>query len=215
MKKLFLLICVFAAVAFTSCQSNEDKANALIAAQSESLFSVQASELHIISTFVEEAKQTVFNDSTCWRAASDYKQLEKVLYTTNEEIFALEAEISALVSAKQNEALVAEKQAVLAKTKNNVEVIQNLMNTFIQLIAKTEAGFEPDVVVGWNVTQKLAFKNEGQDCEANIRFVMDKDFKNIFIFEDFEDHLDADTRLLLKSYLNHEFDKLQPSTQSL
>lgn len=213
MKKIFLMLTACAALVFASCQSNEDKASALIAAQAEEMFSVPASELNVLNTIVDVAKQTVYNDTTCWQAAADYNTLAKKNQEFNEEALNLEAELKSLAAdkraAKKNAATIAEKEAALQKARNNREAIQGLMNALLQLIDQTQKGFNPEAVIGWDVTQKIAFKADGQDCEANVRFVIDTDFKHIYLFEDLEDDHDKAARLTLDAFLRNDFAKAQ------
>ena len=69
MRKTHLILLLLALpLAFTSCKSNEDKANELVKNElSKTLYDFESYEP--IETKVSEAYETAYNDTTCFRQA--------------------------------------------------------------------------------------------------------------------------------------------------
>lgn len=192
MKNCIILLTALSLLGFTSCKSNEDKANELIRAElSKTLYDFDSYQP--IETIVQKAKNTTLNNKKCWdhamlailsldMAAANIKKANEA----NEymEILGPPTSYSSSRSDREYEEYKDKKEEHIANGKINLKIFAKLTDSL--KILKKE--LDTTQIIGWEVHHKFRCKTKGGYASiANYKYLIDKNFDKIIFQIDTDD----------------------------
>ena len=209
--KYRIIILLIAAIASTSCKSNEQKAEALIREQlSKTLYDYESYEP--IETIVTEAYETPYNSPECILQALEIADhIDKAEQYIDEATNALEyaaiwgapTYYSSSYSDSQYYKYKAQAEENEAAFREEFEAAHTMglaLQDYIQAM-------NPEQVVGWEVRHRFRCKTRGGMSDiGDYRYIVDKKFENIIFYEDMDGEDSSRVRNIIASAENNEFD---------
>lgn len=211
--KKFLSITVFiSALLLISCQSKEEKAEKLIYEQlNNTLYDIDSYDP--ISTTVEKAYQTGYNDSVCFALAlvTSYSLTQTQEYLEKAEnaqrymdIWGVPTYYSSTYSDNQYYRYQKESDENLQLAQASLMVTIHTGKELQDSIMKLDNSKE----IGWQVTHNFRCKTQGgMSTIAHYRYIIDQDFHRILLIEDLDDEDYSRAREIIKMAIDKEFDE--------
>lgn len=199
------------AMLMVSCQSKEEKAAEFIKSElSKTLYDFDSYQP--VETIVTEAKNTIYNDSTCWNKGIllNYaiKKANEYMEESNEakermEIWGAPTYYSTSYSDSQYYKYKNEYNDKRADFLNAMDILRKIAADTKKIISKLDTS----KVIGWEVKHRFRCKTKGGNSTlADYRYVLDKDFQKVILCEDLDD--DSDVREAIELLLKGSFDDL-------
>ena len=209
MKKISqLMVLSVIAMLMVSCQSKEEKAAEFIKNElSKTLYDFDSYQP--IETIVTEAKNTIYNDSVCWKKAAVLTYGLKKANEYMEEAKEAKERMSIWGYPSSYSSSYSDNQYYKYKDEydENMEEFLNAFTVCKKIAAEIQgriAKLDTAKVIGWEVKHRFRCKTKGGNSTiGDYRYVMDKDFKSVILFEDVD--ADGDIHEALQSVLKGDF----------
>ncbi len=194
-RKTLLFTVSISSILLICCKSKEEKAAELINnALSKTLYDFESYQP--IETMVKEAKYTAYNDTTCWRLATEMAAKGVLLSEYLDEGRDAKEYMSIYTpsyyssSYSDSKYYKYQKKAVEAYTNANLLVL--LINNNAKELKKQIDKLDTSQIIGWDVDHSFRCKTKGGSAAiGHYRYVIDKDFKTILLKEDMDDEGDT------------------------
>lgn len=210
---LSILLFLVIALALSSCQSKEEKAAELIKNElSKTLYDFQSYEP--IETTVNEAKLTVYNDSSCFQLAlaiaysmeQGSKAAEEAKDASDRmDIWGPPTYYSSSYSDKQYYKYRDEAKDKYAEALASYAIVKTLG---VNLEDSIKA-LEENRVIGWEVRHRFRCKTKGgQNTIGDYRYILDPKMKTVFFREDMDDQDYRNARNVISEALKGNFSNM-------
>lgn len=205
---LFLVVFTLVSVFLASCQSKEEKTVRLIKENlPEDVFDLESYEP--METTIEKAKMTLYNDTLSWNKASTIVSLfNDIEEYGRERKMAIESMyLYGFFSGSGSDDFQEYKEKVETYTEKIKDAVNEIKSLGLELIERFEQ-LNTKKVVGWEVNHRFKCHTVSGDLViVDHRYVMDKGFKNILIFENPNYDRDLTVREVLGSVESGEIIK--------
>lgn len=204
MRKTHLILLLLALpLAFTSCKSNEDKANELVKNElSKTLYDFESYEP--IETKVSEAYETAYNDTTCFRQALAISYImgkTSIAFEEAEEAKE-QAEIWGPPTYYSSSYSDSQYRKYRDKAKEKAEEGlkgYELFKTMGLALTDSIKLLDNKKIIGWEIKHRFRCKTKGgQNTIADYRYIVDHDFKMVYFCEDADDDVYKQARDILE-----------------
>lgn len=214
MKKTnLLLLIVLVSLFVVSCESKEEKAAELVKNElSKTLYDYESYEP--IETKVSEAYQTPYNDTTCFRVAMGIAYVmnatSKAIDEAKEarehaDIWGPPTYYSSSYSDNKYRKYCAEAEEKREEALRGYELFKSLGSTLEDSIKV----LDDKKVIGWEIKHRFRCKTKGgQNTIADYRYIVDSEFKTVYLCEDTDDDDYKQARNVIESALKGEFKEL-------
>lgn len=198
-KTIFISILVVLSLCLLGCKSKEEKAAELIRDElSKTLYDFESYQP--IETKVNEAKASIYNDSTCWRMGATLAYgMQRVVECREKmddakehmSIWGRPSYYSSSYSDNQYYKYKEQYTDALSEAIAGVLVCKNMAKE----LKDTVATLDTSIVIGWEVFHDFRCKTRGGSPEiGHYRYIISKDFRSIILCEDKEGKMDNRTR---------------------
>ena len=198
-----LLIC--------SCKSNEDRAEELIRTElSKTLYDFESYQP--IETKVSVAKCNMYNDTACWRLGENLAYGMEQFLEYKEKIEEARDHMSIWGRPTYYSSSYSDNQYYKYKAKAEDAVTHAMAALLVNKQIADELrdsvnALDTTIVIGWEVIHDFRCKTRGGSPEiGHYRYVISRDFKNVYICEDTESPRDKRTREALETILTDYWD---------
>lgn len=192
MKKYYLIPLVLLAIIVTSCQSKEEKAAELIKTElSKTLYDFDSYQP--IETIVEEAKQTVYNDTACLNRANVLAATLDVMeeYVDKAEDAKKHMEIwgePSYYSSSYSDSKYYEYKKEMESNTVASGFAFGVAKSLAKDLRKMISELDTTKIIGWEARHRFRCKTKGgHSTIGEYRYIIDKDFKEIIYHEDLDD----------------------------
>lgn len=191
MKKASILL-LFLPLVMVGCKSKEEKAAELIKSElSKTLYDFDS--YSPIETIVTEAKQSVYTDTALWSTANALLYSFNLVTDYLEEAEDAKERMDIWGSPTRYSSSYSDEQYYKYRNEwsENIEkatVSMELVKIMAQSLKDTLPTVDEERIIGWEVQHRFRCKTKGGlSTIGDYRYVVDKDFKKILIFEDTDD----------------------------
>ena len=202
MKKLFF-IALASSILLFSCQSKEEKANELIKEKlSKTLYDFDSYQP--IETSVIEAKANIYNDSSCWKLGLGLTigtdKFRDYMKDATSAIDHMRIWLPTSYSSSYSISKFNDYKKEAEEKKNKAVLAGYTCSKIVASIKDSVAKIDTTQVIGWEVNHRFRCKTKGgYSTIGNYRYIFDKDFEKILLFEDKDDKDCKTTRDFLKN----------------
>ena len=211
--KASIFLLVLFTVLLSSCKSNEEKAADLIKSElSKTLYDFESYEP--IETTVTEAKNTAYNDSTCFSMAMviaySMEKASKAMDESKEasermDIWGPPTYYSSSYSDKQYYKYRDEAKEKASEAMATYVIVKTLGTALEDSIKALDSS----KVIGWEAKHRFRRKTKGgQNTIGDYRYIISPDFKTIIFCEDMDDDDYSHAREIIEEAEKGNFSKL-------